>query len=1018
MDLDMEAIERGERQPLLGPGASRTVSFTEPDRVNSPVSGPAMMGAMSPLTPGTLSAGSPERRRKLFHRSNSRATSDISVLKKLLNSEYVEEHFPDLDASSVAEASEALDAVVSVSTANGAVRSRGLKDISLKVVFKKAMQYKRRATDGNLLHFAIWFVAVFGVDVDVISNVLDSLADPDEVLLPASYAGGPKTIFVTALHIAAGLGQLEVLKILANFVSSATTNANGIETRELYVSQWAKITGPLTKDGTSHTKESKVGDVTSTGIRLTGADYLEPNMDEQFTPFFQAIHESTYGGHGDVTMYLLKCKAECTQNMQKITPLHFIALMGIQGCLEQNLGDNLRTIINAFTQSGRKVEHVTATADMSNFHLGTSLTPLEVAVCDASRFPQDFLGLLAPCLAEGSNLTYFDDIKRIADITPDGALNLVRTIANKGKKHQHVLRRFRVNAQEPGMSDMLASIFYTAPLAASEMLDLLEADPDVEDSAHHSIPARTQMWGLLKSVPMRCTYQNEYIKRDNLVMPFWAWKTKNKKREALTWHDDFVPRPVSGPRTSDTKNVKVVTCLLPNILDIDIFMAFSHCQKEFLDIMNKKTVQGTIFCLWTNLVEFTWVVDVFYRFIDVFAYVALGIYIPAPEGHKSLAWTLVAGGALYQLLMMGSALQTICSKWSKSDDATQATMWSPYGYWSLGYIVPVGAQALVALAFAVDLSFHGDGERSRFDDRLLAVCLMLSCLRCIWTWRLSVVGSTIYTISTTFVAGAVSQMLFILCMLLVSSMLSLMVLSRLHTVGLAVSAYRGFLFGDDHGFTDLGMDVGHSKAFAGGDGVLLFSSLFGAFFFNVIVLNIVIAIYGHEYEKNQYHTPAQFMLGRADYCVKSVISCYCVQWKGANFNKALKLSATLLIACGIGLGAWKAKSDFGHMWISAFLYGIGAFLLRVSLIQCEWFSPEGEDSENQQRFLWICHSRDWVGSSKASEEAMEDRLLDISVQASENQSAVHSQLKDLDEKMIDIFEHLQMRNTPKTSKSK
>merc|ERR1719424_1099503 len=93
------------------------------------------------------------------------------------------------------------------------------------------------------------------------------------------------------------------------------------------------------------------------------------------------------------------------------------------------------------------------------------------------------------------------------------------------------------------------------------------------------------------------------------------------------------------------------------------------------------------------------------------------------------------------------------------------------------------------------------------------------------------------------------------------------------------------------------MDISHDTVFGGlhADHCMLAFAVFGAFFFNVVVLNIIIAIYGHEYEKSQTDTPLKFMKGRADYCVKSVLSSYTIAWRGTAFNWCLTTAAVLMI---------------------------------------------------------------------------------------------------------------------------
>lgn len=229
-------------------------------------------------------------------------------------------------------------------------------------------------------------------------------------------------------------------------------------------------------------------------------------------------------------------------------------------------------------------------------------------------------------------------------------------------------------------------------------------------------------------------------------------------------------------------------------------------------------------------------------------------------------------------------------------------------------------------------------------------------------------------------------------------------------MGLAIYTYRGFLFGDGDGFNDIGMDIGHENTFGGvqADGAMLAFACFGAFFFNVVVLNIIIAIYGHEYEKSQTDTPLKFMKGRADYCVKSVLSSYTIAWRGTAFNWCLTTAAVLMIFMALFVGSSMTFVSFWQMWLSAILLAAGYSLLRMALMQCDWFSPEGQDSEDNQRFLWICHSRDWNANSMDSCFQSELQLTREKLQ--DDVGAVEHQLYKLDGKIDQISSALNLQD--------
>lgn len=869
--------------------------------------------------------------------------------------------------------------------------------VSLKEEFHSIIMFKKRAvSSATLLHFAIWFSSEFGAEASIVQELLDRLEDPDEVFLPAHYGSGTaKVAIVSAVHLAAGLNQVEILKILTKHACQKASPSKRVSP-DVYVSQWALMCPAGT----------------------TVEEYMDPKLRDpekasEYINFYQPIHDSTFAGNAEVTLFLLKMQADpSTRNNKKITPLHFVAFVGIPGGLESSVGDNLSKMVTALCKSGRGV---VAKADMSSFVPGaTNVTPMQVAVADSSRFPQDHLGLLAPCLAEGNvELTYFDDIKSIADVTPEGALTLVRNIGDRGRENPHILRRFRINAQLEGKSDVLASIFYTAPLAASEMLELLEVEPDVEDASHHSIPAKTSLWGLFQNQSMRCTYQSDIRKKESLNLPFWIYHEKANKagkepgtHAKKSWHEVFLPRTRRQARSTYIKNVRVVTSLLPGVLDIDIFMAFAQCQHEHLAIMNQKTVQGAISCLWDNLIQNVWAVQVVFRFADMCAYVGLSIMVQQTGDHLvSLCWPIVAAGNIYSLATLGAHYVSLIRKWlQNADDDTMYEMWSPTSKWNVVYtafqIVNVTLGCILVLDVALKgSSLPGESHRDKFDDALLATCLLASCLRFIWMWRLSAIGSRIYTICQTFLAGAVNQMLFITFMLLFSFIVALQVLSRLPSWKLAVDSYRGFLFGDGDGFNGVGMDIDHDYSVSvENNGSLVGFSIFGSFFFNVIVLNIIIAIYGNEYDRVETDTPMLFMQGRADYCVKNIMSCYHIKWRGESFHRFLVGVALLSISAGVFVAKYHE-----NIWISAVLLACGQILLPMALVQCEWFSPEGQDSNHNLRYLWICHPRDWQWAMDGDHEQFEEEMATKQDQLEQRMITMDDKISDFGDKLDQLL---------------
>jgi hypothetical protein len=258
---------------------------------------------------------------------------------------------------------------------------------------------------------------------------------------------------------------------------------------------------------------------------------------------------------------------------------------------------------------------------------------------------------------------------------------------------------------------------------------------------------------------------------------------------------------------------------------------------------------------------------------------------------------------------------------------------------------------------------------SKFDDLLLAVCVLVAAVRFIALVRLSEFGMKLFAIQEVFMSAAVNQMLFISFLCLGCFIVALVVLSRQHSLALAIMTYRGFMFGDGDGFTQLDMD-------GKGRSILLCFTAGGAFVFNIMVVNIMIAIYGNEYDRAEKDNSGLFLLGRTDYIVNNVLCQYNIPWAGLGTHRALTFTsvAIIIVSMYIGLHLQHHRS---MMWVCAVMFAFGQILFSMALMQCEWFSPEGMDADGNERFLWICHARDWKsywGDVRQEEEDAEKQL--------------------------------------------
>jgi len=286
------------------------------------------------------------------------------------------------------------------------------------------------------------------------------------------------------------------------------------------------------------------------------------------------------------------------------------------------------------------------------------------------------------------------------------------------------------------------------------------------------------------------------------------------------------------------------------------------------------------------------------------------------------------------------------------DNSTMISLWDPWQSLLQSWIWFTLIFAGVQLKFAMIMDDPLDVEiDTQFGLPLLAINVLLKGLSLTYMFRLTVMGSRIHAICSSFMGGATKEMMFVAIMTFFSFSMSFLVLARGKDITwLLASSYRGLLFGDSDGFNNLGFSI-NEAAWYENDKVLLALMLIGSFFFNLIILNLIIAIYGNEYDKVESMTPLLFQQGRAQNCALCILSYDMFKWKGHKINLIIKLVAwTLFLTVGFLSFAIVSNS----YWVLAFVMATSQVLLMAAMSQSEWYSAEGTAADGKDRFLWIC----------------------------------------------------------------
>ncbi|CAE7404380.1 Tnks [Symbiodinium pilosum] len=474
----------------------------------------------------------------------------------------------------------------------------------------KIMIYKGRPLRAQLLHFAVWVSAQLHEN-SCVARLLPYLTVED-LSAKAKYRLKPGSLdeaWLDAIHVASGLGAVPVMQVLMQHVMQV----KGIDSAT-YVNTPCLVhhVEPIASDTDRNTNAN---------TNLNTNDVGE-NVREWDEDFYLPLHDATNAGNVELSLWLLAHGADaCAGNKDGVSPLHFVAMRGIEGGLE------------AESQVAQLVQALLRPTEFRNWHIlhfrnpnkqMAGKTPLELAALDGSRFPKHMMHVLAPCLnSRMSEPTFFSDIYFLVGLNEDAALEVVRELARRSIRQPELLHNLRFDCQLSGRTDMMAAIFFEAPSAASEMLDLLMVEPNVQDVAKHNVPNKTSFWGLFNNLSMRCTYRPDVVVQDSLLIPSWKFDTQKsfEQQTNIQWHADFIPaakldvhlklfsggalhiRTVEGGQSTNPDRAAITSPAFASRLDMDIIMAMSRIESEDLAVFSKLSIQGIVHCLWENLFQ-------------------------------------------------------------------------------------------------------------------------------------------------------------------------------------------------------------------------------------------------------------------------------------------------------------------------------------------------------------------------------------------------------------------------------
>lgn len=697
--------------------------------------------------------------------------------------------------------------------------------------FRKCFLFKNRlVTRCQVLHFAVMEAARLQ-NGRCVRQVLEAKADVfSKALYMTVKNDAAYETELNAMHIAAGLGSCEAMEALSHGTAESD----------------------LPRLVSSHAT-----------VNIKGSP-------DRFN-FYCPIHDAAYLGQKDAVLWLLRHKAQAdAQNKDGCTPLHFIALIGGRGSLMDSDVQEVVTELLAH-KANLDARSFSAQPPYPCDPFLQQKIPLEIAA--ETQYPKDLMYLMAASY-QSTQLDVpraFADIRLLSNCNMKVAEVFAHDLVGRAKNDQHMRDMIIKEAQMSGAVDRIAALLYMVPSAGAALLDMLTVPPIVQDAAKHPLPSRAP----LHTGPVRCTYQPDVVKRRQLTWPQWEYDADNQVYKE--WHSNFIPPRVGGVRQDNVYDVDVKVVLLPNLLDVDIFMALTRTWETDNHVFAKLPIQGAIYCLWDQLVWPIFASSWLFMGVELAVLLRWGLQTSEAEKASNslqnlhLYWSILLAGAVREGLNLLWWFLAHWSKWHSHDDATMKSLWHPTVFftdaWFLSSCFTLSCRLLLVMPCVCDSFFSNpDPVMSEWEQGLLAINTFAQGFAVTYMLRLLHRFKRILAIFKTFFSRTILEMLLIAVMIFASfSFAFLTLIRREHAAWTVTYLYRGLMFGDGDGLDRMGLMLGGSEE--DNKVALVLFMVCGTILFNITILNLVIAIYGNEYEQVNAETELHFMKERAKYCL-------------------------------------------------------------------------------------------------------------------------------------------------------
>eukprot|EP00931_Biecheleriopsis_adriatica_P060145 TRINITY_DN36107_c0_g1_i1.p1 TRINITY_DN36107_c0_g1~~TRINITY_DN36107_c0_g1_i1.p1 ORF type:complete len:1069 (-),score=217.63 TRINITY_DN36107_c0_g1_i1:75-3281(-) len=844
----------------------------------------------------------------------------------------------------------------------------------LEMEHDNLLHYKGRKLSGRPLHFAVWCAYTNEQEgrrdpAAEIKALLWARANPRA---RAWYKRKTEIVQLPALHVAAGLGCVPAMEALLDDRPAAEVKSA--------LDEYCTIGGK---------------------------------------PYYAPLHDAMFGGKKDAAEWLLEQGANPkAQNSEGFSSLHWLALRGLDSEAD------VEAIVKSLVMHKAHVDETTHDEKDPQ----KTIIPLEFAVKPGSLYPKRLLHLLAPSYqilqqAKQDNTlgkdahSFLEDLALMSSHSCSSAYDFADLIqCMTGPRKQLAFEKAVTDAQRHAAVDCVASLLQMAPEAAAVMLGLLIDKPVLESPGHHPLSSRA----LLRKSSMVCAYRPDHrIKRlgkSGFDVRWPEWKYDAEKGIPPAWHKDLVREPQEAEyRSNKVSDVETDVLLLPNILDIDVFMALASIKSVHRQIFEALPIQAAVYCLWSHLVGPVFMLTLIFNLIDLGI---LAVWGTTP-GDKAFMWRLTGtkeedsvnsslqrfphfwylllAGTLRDLCNLCWWYYALCTKYyrhrrnvvvpvhdgrGKEMQMGLHALWHPMKIFDLSHntnmpeLVLIVIKSIFMLDVFVSVETCGKSTCKHIPDHtqaLLAVCFFMQSVKFIYMLRVSEVGGKkILVLLKTLVSGAMREMGLVALLFFLAFVMTAVMLDRQGGVDwVSWSLYRGLLFGDGAGLDNMGFRIEGGEGSGGVqrwadinilEQLLMLLAVLGTLVF-IVILNMIIAIYSNEYSKLENESEILFQRERAKYCCTCLVG---LQKLRTHSRCYLYLCAAMVVLSALGSAACftlVAPSPGGGDILAICIPILGSVLLMTAqvgiqalMMRSEWFAVgrNGDEGPEEEHFLWIC----------------------------------------------------------------